>query len=49
MDMGAHEFAMDTGAHDPIAQRPYNTPLSLRDSVDKEIDWLLSKGYIRES
>ena len=43
------EFGIDTGSHDPIAQRPYNTPLSLRDLVDKEIDWLLSKGYIRES
>ena len=43
------EFGIDTGSHDPIAPRPYNTPLSLRDSVDKEIDWLLSKGYIRKS
>ena len=43
------EFGIDTGDHVPIAQRLYNTPLSLRESVDKEIDWLLSKGYIRES
>ena len=43
------EFSMETGTHDPIAQRPYNTPLSLRESVDKEIDWLLEKGYIRAS
>ena len=47
------EFSMETGTHNPIAQRPYNTPLSLRESVDEEIDWLLSKGYmyqgIRES
>ena len=43
------EFTIDMGKHDPIAQCPYNTPLSLRDSVDSEIDWLLSKGYIRES
>ena len=43
------QFSMETGMHNPIAQRPYNTPLSLRESVDKEIDWLLSKGYIRES
>ena len=43
------EFSIDTGEHRPIAQRPYNTPLGLRESVDKELDWLLSKGYIRES
>ena len=36
------------GDNKPIAQRPYNTPLSLRDSVDKEIDWLLAQGYIRD-
>ena len=43
------EFGIDTGQSSPIAQRPYNTPLSLRDSVDKEIDWLLEKQYIRKS
>ena len=43
------EFTMDTRDHAPIAQWPYNTPLSLRQSVDKEIDRLLAKGYIRES
>ena len=43
------EFCIDTGDNKPISQRPYNTPLSLRDSVDKEIDWLLTQGYIRES
>ena len=42
------EFGMDTGLNDPIAQRPYSTPIRLRESVDKEIDWLLSKQYIRE-
>ena len=39
-------FAIDTGDHRPIAQRPYNTPLALRESVDKELDWLLAQGYI---
>ena len=43
------EFGIDTGDSPPIAQRPYNTPLALRDSVDSELDWLLEKGYIRES
>ena len=43
------EFSIDTGDSRPIAQWPYNTPLNLRDNVDKELDWLLSKGYIRES
>ena len=43
------EFGIDTGDHALIARRPYNTLLSLRESVDKEIDWLLSKGYIHES
>ena len=43
------DFSIDTGDSRPIAQRPYNTPLSLQDSVDQEIDWLLKQGYIRES
>ena len=43
------DIRIDTGDNKPIAQRHYNTPLSLRDSVDKEIDWLLAQGYIRES
>ena len=32
-----------------IAQRPYNTPIALKSSVNQEIDWLLDKGYIRDS
>ena len=36
------EFAIDPGDSRPIAQRPYNTPLSLRESVDRELDWLLA-------
>ena len=42
-------FGIDTGTADPIFQRAYNTPAALKDSVDVEIDWLLSKGYIRPS
>ena len=38
------EFSIDTGNHAPIAQRSYNTPIALKSSVDKEIDWLLEKG-----
>ena len=43
------EFEIDTGQFNPIAQRPYNTPLALRESVDNEVDWLLEKNYIRRS
>ena len=43
------EFCMDTGDHPPIHQRPYNTPQSLVASVNKELAWLKSKGYIRPS
>jgi len=32
-----------------VSQRPYNTPVALRDKVSKGIDWLLGKEYIRES
>ena len=43
------EFGLDMGDSPPIAQRPYNMPLALTDSVDSELDWLVEKGYIRES
>ena len=43
------EFQIDTGQADPIYQRAYNTPTSLKQSIDTEIDWLLSQGYIRPS
>jgi len=43
------EFGIDTGDHAPIAQRPYNTPMHFRQSIDQEIDWLLEKGYISKS
>ena len=40
------KFDIDTGDADPIHQRPYSTPVALKASVDDEITWLLSKGYI---
>ena len=43
------QFKIDTGNHAPIHQRPYNTPQSLMESVNKELEWLKSKGYIRPS
>ena len=42
-------FDIDTGQADSVYQRPYNTPIVLRQSIDVEIDWLLSKAYIRPS
>ena len=43
------EFTIDTGTHQPIFQRAYNTPISLLESVDRELEWLISKGYIQPS
>ena len=42
-------FGIDTGDHLPIFQRAYSTPTSLVESIDKEIQWLLDKEYIRPS
>ena len=42
------EFGIDTGDSPSIAQRPYNMPLALRNSVDHELHWLFEKGYIRK-
>jgi len=42
-------FTIDTGMHDPIYQRAYNTLASLRESIDKKIDWLMEKGFIMKS
>ena len=43
------QFRIETGLHPPICQGPYNTPQALVKSVDKELEWLKDKGYIRES
>ena len=43
------QFGIDTGQAEPIFQWAYNTPASLRSSIDTEIDWLLSQEYIRPS
>ena len=40
------KFDIDTGDAEPIHQRPYSTPVALKASVDEEITWLLSKGYV---
>ena len=42
-------FEIDTGEETPIYQRPYSTPVALREKVDVEIDWLLQRGFIRPS
>ena len=42
-------FSIDTAEQRPIHQRAYSTPAALKDSIDKEIDWLLSKQFIRPS
>jgi len=39
-------FIIDTDESLPIHQKAYNTPVSLEPGVDKEIDWLIMKGYI---
>jgi len=43
------ELSINMGDAPPVAQRPYNTPLALREAVEKKVNWLLEKGYIRES
>ena len=35
------ELAMETENSTPIAQRPYNTPVMLRERVEEEIKWLM--------
>ena len=42
-------FSIDTGDHDPIFQRAYNTPSAPKESIHEEIEWLLMKGFIRPS
>ena len=42
-------FSIDTGDSRPIFQRAYNTPVTLKQSIDKQIDWLLQQNFIRLS
>ena len=46
---GLVELEIDTGEAPPIYQCAYNTPVSVRGQVTKEIEWLREWGYIRES
>ena len=39
-------FDIDTREAEPIQQRPYSTPVTLKESVNKELEWLLQKEYI---
>ena len=41
------ELAINTGDAAPVAQRPYNTLVALREAVSREIDWLVQKGCVR--
>jgi len=43
------EMGINTGDAAPVSQHPYNTPVALRDAVEKEVNWLMEKGYIRKS
>ena len=43
------EFALEIGDTQPIFQRAYYIPAAFRKSIDEEIDWLLTKHYIRVS
>ena len=42
-------FDIDTGTHEPLFQRAYNTPIALKEHIDRELDWLIQQGYIRPS
>ena len=42
-------FSIETGEAKPIVQRPYNTPIALMASVDKELDGYWTTGTIRQS
>ena len=46
---GLVELEIGMGDATPIHQNAYNTPVSLRDQVTAEVEWLKSRGFIRES
>jgi len=43
------EMEIETGSSPPIYQSAYNTPVTVREQVLKEIGWLFDQGYIRKS
>ena len=43
------QFSIETGDNPPLFQRAYNTPTALREHIDRELEWLLHRGYIRPS
>ena len=43
------EMEIDTRGAPPVHQSAYNTPVSKREKVSEEVQWLREKGYIRES
>ena len=43
------ELEIDTESSPPVYQSAYNTPVSVREKVTEEIEWLKERGYIRES
>jgi len=43
------EAGINTGDAAPVTQRPYNTPVSAREALKKEIEWLQEKKFIRPS
>jgi len=43
------QMGINTGDAAPVSQHPYNTPVALREAVEKEVDWLVEQGYMRKS
>ena len=43
------ELSINTGDAALVLQCPYNTSVTLKEAVGKEIDWLSEKGYVRRS
>jgi len=43
------QIRINTGDAASVFQRPYNTPVALREAVEKEVDWLVDQGYFKKS
>ena len=43
------EHRIDTGEHNPIKQRQYRIPPTMRGEVDKQVKEMLENGVIEES